>query len=396
MSKKIAVIHQGFIPIYRAKTFEILNKISNNSYVVVHGEPPSNSGHQKYEGKLDFPNLKTTNYEISFLGRRMIYQPVIKDILFGSYDAVVLGHEIKFIANLILFGLCKILSKPVIWWGHGFEKEEDRGRLNFLAPLIAKMKVWLARSADMYMVYTPGGAQKLIKAGVPADKIAVVRNTLDLEEQRSLHAKFIDANSLAIRQKYNLRPDSIILLYVGRLYKEKRIEELLQLVKRINSEKLCQAFVEGVIIGDGPELTNLKENAKDNPGIYFLGAMYDQEIVAEYMRIASAMVIPGKVGLAVNHALAHGLPVITRESKLHAPEVEYIESGTNGLIIPGDFDEFVRQVVDCINSPQKLKKMSEAALETRESLSLEFMVKAFEEAVNKAIALKTNKKTLSS
>ena len=217
-----------------------------------------------------------------------------------------------------------------------------------------------------------------------------------LDEQRSLHAKFINADVLAIRQKYNLRPDSIILLYVGRLYKEKRIEELLQLVKRINSENLCQAFVEGVIIGDSPELTNLKENAKDNPGIHFLGAMYDQEIVAEYMRIASAMVIPGKVGLAVNHALAHGLPVITRESKLHAPEVEYIESGTNGLIIPGDFDEFVRQVVDCINSPQKLKGMSQEALETRESLSLEFMVKAFDEAVNKAIALKTDKKTSSS
>ncbi len=386
MKNKVAIVHQGFIPIYRTKTFQLLNELPTTSYTIFHGNPPANTGHKEFEGVLNFPNIRVKNVEISLGSCKIIYQPIIKHILFGNYDAVVLGHEIKFLANIVIFCLCKMIGKPVIWWGHGFEKKQDKLKVLFISSLIANVKTWLAKSADMYIVYTPGGAKKLRESGVDDTKIAVVKNTLDIEEERILYEKLITVNPVDLRKSKNLRPESVILLYVGRLYKEKRVEELVNLIKRINDDKLCLTPVECVIIGDGPELEKLKN--KDHPFIHFLGAIYEQETIAQYMRISAAMVIPGKVGLAVNHAFAHGLPVITRESDLHAPEVEYIESGVNGLIIPGDFDEFVRQTVDYINSPEKQKQFSIGALSTRETLTLNFMVKAFDNAVNSVIKRK--------
>jgi hypothetical protein len=44
-----------------------------------------------------------------------------------------------------------------------------------------------------------------------------------------------------------------------------------------------------------------------------------------------ALVIPNYV--AVNHAFAHGLPVITCHSEVHSPEIEYIEPEINGLVL---------------------------------------------------------------
>ena len=37
----------------------------------------------------------------------------------GRFDVLVIGHEIKFIASMLLFLQFHLLGKPVIFWGHG-------------------------------------------------------------------------------------------------------------------------------------------------------------------------------------------------------------------------------------------------------------------------------------
>ena len=52
MRKRVAILHQGFIPVYRVKFYELLNRASDISYVVFHGAPPSDTGHQGFYSKL--------------------------------------------------------------------------------------------------------------------------------------------------------------------------------------------------------------------------------------------------------------------------------------------------------------------------------------------------------
>jgi glycosyltransferase involved in cell wall biosynthesis len=382
MTQKVAILHDGFIPVYRAPFFRRLTERGSFRYVIFHGETPSGTGQRAYSGPVDFPNVWVKNRELALLKRNLIYQPVLMPILRSRFDVLVVGHEIRFPSNIALFTAFKMLGKPVLWWGHGFDEEYVDQRP--FAGFTARTKAWLANLADGYIVYTKGGAARLQQAGIPQEKIQVVRNTIDIQREQEL-AKRDWADLRSFREGAGLRADSSVLLYLGRLYKEKRVEELIALVETIRSGSLCKDPVEALIVGDGPEMAPLKERAASVPGVHFAGEVYDAEVVARYMRIAAALVIPGKVGLAVNHAFAHGLPVITRDHPFHAPEVEYISPGENGLIIPGDFSRFAREAAAFLNSGETQRRMRAAAFKAAETLTLDHMVESFDGAVRRAV-----------
>ena len=178
------------------------------------------------------------------------------------------------------------------------------------------VKALLPGLADGYLAYTTSGAEQLAEAGCPG-KITVVGNTLDMSRQVHLHGELQGADERELREDLRLASDSAVLVFLGRVYREKRLDELLEAVRMIESRGLTRKPVEVVVIGDGPELEGIRARAAGRERVHFLGELYDQEAVARHLRVASAVVIPGKVGLAVNHAFAHGVPVITRESRLH-------------------------------------------------------------------------------
>jgi glycosyltransferase involved in cell wall biosynthesis len=115
--------------------------------------------------------------------------------------------------------------------------------------------------------------------------------------------------------------------------------------------------------------------------VHFAGEIRDQAAVARYLRVASAVVIPGALGLAVNHALAHGLPVITRDTPLHGPEIEYLTPGKDSFVVQGDQEAFVDTLRTFVRSPELREQMAAAALTSRRRLGLEEMVDTFDRAV---------------
>ncbi|MDD2525552.1 MAG: glycosyltransferase family 1 protein, partial [Bacteroidales bacterium] len=60
-------------------------------------------------------------------------------------------------------------------------------------------------------------------------------------------------------------------------------------------------------------------------------AIYDEEIIACYLKNATLCVSPGNVGLTAIHALSYGLPVVTNDNFVtQMPEYEAIEQGLSG------------------------------------------------------------------
>jgi glycosyltransferase involved in cell wall biosynthesis len=389
MTYRIAVLHQGFVPTYRARFFEQLNTRGNAEYVVFHGDPPTGTGWQAAPEPLGFPNVRVDNREIP-LGRwRAIYQPVVQRILTDRFDAVVMGHELKFLSNLLLALRARQRRLPVIFWGFGYHAKVGVGfaakSSGFAFGVVSQVKDLLARQADGYLAYTEGGAENLRRIGMPDEKVWVVRNTIDVESQMRLHAKYQQADPAALREQLGLKPDSVILLYVGRILPAKQVDLLIQAVRRINSMQLCRQPIEVLIIGDGPAAEGLRGRAVNLPSVRFLGALYDQDAVARYMRVAAAMVIPGFVGLAVNHACAQGLPVITRDHALHSPEIEYLRNGENGLIVPGDMEDFAHVLARFVDAPEVQQRLAAGALRSREELHLGHMVERFDRAVTETV-----------
>ena len=234
-------------------------------------------------------------------------------------------------------------------------------------------------------------ANGFLQPAFAPDRVFVVRNTLDMEEQIALHAELAAVDPSELRAELGLRQDSVVLLYVGRLYREKRVDELLDAARMIEGDP-GERPVEVVIIGDGPELERLKAHAAGLENVHFVGQVDDQRRVARHMRTAAAIVMPGRAGLAVNHAFGHGRPVIVRDNGLHGPELDYIEPGRNGLIVAGDLAAFTRALAELAASPMQQEALAAGALQTRETLGMDEMAGAFDEGVQRVLAARAHKR----
>ncbi len=96
---KIAVLHQGCVPVYRRGFFERLSEKSANDYVVFHGDPPSNTSLQAAKPPFAFDNVAVKNREIRLGKSVAIWQPAVWRYLTGGFDGVIMGHEFKFLSS---------------------------------------------------------------------------------------------------------------------------------------------------------------------------------------------------------------------------------------------------------------------------------------------------------
>lgn len=379
---RVAILHQGFIPHYRVRFFELLAGLGDVEYVVWHGDAPPGSAHRAAPGPFRFPNRRVENRVATVAGRTLVYQPLVRAVSSERYDAVVVGAELKLVSNAVVFLLAKARGWPVLLWGQGSDKREDTGGLvSTLARLGSGLKRGAGRIADGYLVYTSGGRESLTSQGIPPSRVFVVRNTLDVESEVMAQRAVAGEDTYAIRRELGLRRDSAVLLFVGRMYGEKRAPALVALVKALQQRPTLKQPVEAIFIGDGPDRGAAEAEAEDASGVHFLGELRDRQLIARCMRVASALVIPGKVGLAVNHAFCHGLPVITCAGPMHAPEFEYIEPGRNGLVAEPGLSELVTVTERFLSTPAQQERLRRGALETRDRLGLEPMVREFHHGV---------------
>jgi glycosyltransferase involved in cell wall biosynthesis len=385
---RIAVLKDGFVPDYRAEFFTRLGQMREVEYVIFHGQAPRGTGHRAAHGPFSFPEVRRVNRELRLGRRTLVYQSAVREVAGPAFDGAVLGAELKMLSHVALFPLLTLRGKPVLLWGQGGEKGEERGTLmKVLGRAGATLKRTAASRADGYIAYTSAGKKRLTEAGVDPAKVFVVRNTLDVEGEVELHARLSAQPDDALRGELGLRQDSVVLLFVGRVYPEKKLSEFVSVLRRLRDRGLTRHPVEGVVIGDGPDLARVEREADGVDGVHFVGEIRDRERVARHLRVASAVVIPGKVGLAVNHAFAHGVPVLTRGGSLHAPEFEYLEDGRNSIVSEGDLDAFAEAIAEFVESTDQRARLARGALESRQSLTVASMADSFHHAVCQTLGL---------
>ena len=168
-----------------------------------HGAPMTGSGWVAAKGPFAFPNRWVENREFSLGGWRVIYQPVIREILGGNYDLVVLGHEVKFSSNVLLALLCKVRGIGVLYWGFGYHVElgfdfTSKGKA-WVGWLASHLKNGLTRLTDGYLAYTNRGAERLAAIGFPPERTYVLRNTIDVEAQFRIYDNLRDADATVLR-----------------------------------------------------------------------------------------------------------------------------------------------------------------------------------------------------
>lgn len=153
-----------------------------------------------------------------------------------------------------------------------------------------------------------------------------------------------------IKEKYGIPINKTIIMYSGRITKEKGIGQLVDAFKLIN-EDACLVIVGGSFYSDNTEteyVLNLKEEARcsKNPIIFTGYIQHDK--MPEMWALSDIVVVPTyeveeAAGLVVIEAMASGKPVIISDSGAMS---EYINSECSFLVKRGE--DFIVKLAESI------------------------------------------------
>lgn len=185
--------------------------------------------------------------------------------------------------------------------------------------------------------------------GVKREQIHVTFNSTDTEALLQEKETVLTAERLLPESQRRL-------LHIGRLVKWKRVDLLIDAFARA-TESYPDA--ELIIVGDGPELTSLKQQAdalKLTEHIRFTGAIYDPKTLGAYMHESSIYVLAGMGGLSINDAMTYGLPVLC--SVCDSTERDLVTDGKNGLFFrEGDTASLTAKIKELLSSPERCRQM---------------------------------------
>ncbi len=185
------------------------------------------------------------------------------------------------------------------------------------------------------------------------------------------------------RRKYNLDSDDFIILYLGRLGKEKNIDFLIDchryLVKKNKKYKL-------LIVGDGPEMKHLKKlviKYKINENTIFVGKV-QWDVVPIYYQITDIFATSSKTetqGLTVIEALASSKPILCIADDSYK---NVIIDNVNGRIFRNK-KEYLKIINELFNNKNELDKLGEKAIESAQIHSTKYFANSVLEIYKLAI-----------
>jgi len=190
----------------------------------------------------------------------------------------------------------------------------------------------------------------------------------------------------ALRQKFGLQPTDKVLLYAGRLSKEKNIPFLLEAFDRLSTLRLTADDLRLVLVGGGPLFDELRiANYELRKRIILTGEIPYPEVLNYYFMgdIFVFASLTETQGLVLAEAKAAGLPVVA----LFAGGLTgTVRSGLDGYLTSRDPDAFARHVARLSEDDALRRRMSLAAREdARERFSSAVIAKQVETVYNSLI-----------
>ena len=277
---------------------------------------------------------------------------LVRQLMMARPRIVIHEFSAGILSKPLLLLFCKLTNKRIIFWGHMY----DRSQGFFPGKRLSdKYRLWLWRRADSLITYSQAEKQLLLDYGIPGKKIFVAYNTVDTSAFLRVRDQLERTGRLELKKRLGFQHE-FNLTFIGRLYREKKPELLLDLLTRLKQMNFASVAIH--YIGEGEMISSLKKQIADlglEDDVYFHGAVYDEQGTGEMLFCSDLMIMPGCVGLSVNHAFCFNCPVVTfkeiNQQPAHGPEIEYIRDGQTGFLIPDhSVDTLAGIVADYLHS----------------------------------------------
>lgn len=177
-------------------------------------------------------------------------------------------------------------------------------------------------------------------------------------------------------QEHNLPKDARLVAFVGRLARQKRVEDLLwalQLLRQMDDNVIL------LIIGDGPERAKLEQLARKytvTPHVRFLGHRPDvKKLFPMFELFLLASDFEGQSN-SIMEAMSYGIPVIASDIQ---PNQELVLHGKTGFLTAvGDCTGYAQYAERILADPALAKELGTASQKRmQEEFSVDKMVQSY-------------------
>ncbi|MFD2515654.1 glycosyltransferase family 4 protein [Pontibacter locisalis] len=238
---------------------------------------------------------------------------------------------------------------PVFFRGDSTLFKDKTGIRKFFRKLFL---TWVYSFVDKAFYVGTNNKQYYLRYGVKEKELIFAPHAID-NERFSKDILFM-SESKSIRRNLGIKESDIVFAFIGKFETVKNPLLLLDAFRKLKEDNLCLLFV-----GNGPLEEELKSGATGISNIYFL-PFQNQKIIPAIYRVADVFVLPSLSetwGLAVNEAMACGLPVVVSDNVGCA--VDLVQEGKNGYIFKsGNVLSLTGKLEKCIDKPKsELKQM---------------------------------------
>jgi glycosyltransferase involved in cell wall biosynthesis len=168
-----------------------------------------------------------------------------------------------------------------------------------------------------------------VAQGAPPGRVHLFANTIDVEAFAT-RAAGLAGRRPELRAGLGLAAGDVAVLAVARLAPEKRHDVLLRAVAAARDPRLV-----ALLVGDGPERRRLELLARElGVRVVLAGDRRWEEVVEAYVAADVFALLSEREtwGVAVNEAVASGLPLVLSDRVGAAPDL--LRDGENGSLVP--------------------------------------------------------------
>lgn len=378
MPRRVLIV-PPYLPEYRVTFFEHLTARMQDRGVAVtvaHGSPTGPLAQRRDTGALPGA-LVLPQRAFRVGGRTLLWRDL--GALARRCDAVVLEQALRNLEAYPLLARTRLRGGPAFClWGHGGTYTHRQNAAE------RAVKDAFTRSADWFFAYTEGGARYAVRAGVPAQRVTVVRNSVDTTALQTALDRITPQQVEDFRAQHGLTAGRSAF-FMGGLDSPKRIPFLLRAAE-LTARRLPGFRL--LVAGDGAH-RRLVEEAAARPGtpVVHLGPVQDARRKALLGAACDVLLMPGAVGLIAVDALALATPVVTTPDAAHGPEFEYLEDGRNARVVTGDASDFADATASLLSERACLEALRGACRQDAVHYSGEAMSGRFAEGLLRVLGM---------
>jgi len=159
------------------------------------------------------------------------------------------------------------------------------------------------------------------------------------------------------REKLNLSESKKYLISVGRLVKRKDFGTLIKSLAELKKDN-----IEILLLGDGPELENLKRFTVQlglEKRVHFLGFVSEEEKF-QYLSVSDIYILSSLhegFGIVLQEAMQVGLPIVATN---YGGQTDLVEDGVNGFLVDvGNYKDIAKKVNVLLEDGSLVEKFRE-------------------------------------